>query len=143
MSNENGKKLYKWKQDEYYEQKQDQDMDMGIYAERAEMLINRQYQYNDDGTMKDAKRTTKQSGYMYELTKALKELDVCLSSEASPNDYYDTVYGNLISAFREATVACENYLMNRNPWTAEGKARKEMVKDLYAQRECQVKCVSF
>ncbi len=133
MSNENGNQLYQWNRDEYYDQKQYQDQDMGIYAEHAEMLVNRQYQYKDDGSMKNAKRTTKQSGYMYEVTKALKELDGCLSAEASPNDYYNTVYGDLMKAYRNATMACENYLMNRNPWTAEGKARKEIVKDLYAQ----------
>ena len=35
--------------------------------------------------------------------------------------------------FREICLACEKYIRHRNPWTDEGKARKQMVQDIYEQ----------
>ncbi len=136
MQNKNENQLYQWKQKESTEQKKDQAIP--TYTERADMLVKGQYQYNDDGSMKNAKRTTKKSGYMHEVVEAVKSLDVCLSREASGSQYHETVYEDVINAYRNATIACENYLLNRNPWTAEGKARKEMVKDLYTQIQLEL-----
>jgi len=131
MGKGNEEELYKWKQEESV--KQEKEKETVTYTERADMLVKGQYQYSDDGSMKDAKRTTKKSGYMYDVTEAIKQLDITMSIEASPEEYRETVYKNVVKAYKNAAQACENYLLNRNPWTAEGKARKKMVQDLYVQ----------
>ncbi len=35
--------------------------------------------------------------------------------------------------FRQICLSCEKYLRHRNPWTDEGKARKQMVQDIFEQ----------
>ncbi|MCR4749057.1 MAG: hypothetical protein K5877_04535 [Lachnospiraceae bacterium] len=132
MGKGNDEQLYQWKQEQIQGQVYQQEQDAQSYSQRAEKLLKGNYQYSDDGALKDAKRTTKKSGYMNKVIESVKALDECMSREI-PTLLLKSGMEEILSACKRALKACEKYLLNRNPWTAEGKARKQMVQDFYAQ----------
>ncbi len=56
----------------------------------------------------------------------LKTLDDLLKKDVDLKDVKD-----IQDNFADIILACEFYLKNRNPWSDEGKARKQMVQDFY------------
>ena len=98
------------------------------FRDRGRMLSNAEYTYLSDGEQVGAKRT-KQSKYMKPVTDALGALDALLSEDHVNLDKAK----DISEAFLNVCMACETYIKNRNPWTDEGKARKQMVQDFYEQ----------
>ena len=98
-------------------------------SKRQSLIRDGKYSFFDSkGNAHDAKRTTPSSKYMKPVLQSLKAIDDRL---ALPCDVAEAE--NIRNSFLDACIACENYLDNRNPWTDEGKARKQMVRDFYAQ----------
>ncbi len=102
---------------------------ISVFSERQNLIRTGKYRFLDSsGKIHNASRTTPSSKYMKPILDALKEIDINLSRRFDPmmeNEVHDS--------FLTAIRACEKYLDNRNPWTSEGKARKQMVQDFYAQ----------
>ena len=102
---------------------------MEIYAGKQDLLRTGKYSYFDSkGHSYDASRTTPSSKYMKPVLDSLKAIDDMLSEKCDPINADE-----MQKLYLDACAACENYLDNRNPWSAEGKARKRMVMDFYAQ----------
>lgn len=102
---------------------------IGVFSQKQNLIRTGKYRFIDSsGNSHDAKRTTPSSKYMKPVLNALKTIDEKLSRRYDPFQEED-----IHLSFLDAIQACENYLDNRNPWTAEGKARRQMVQDFYAQ----------
>ena len=102
---------------------------IGVFSQKQNLIRTGKYRFIDSsGNAHDAKRTTPSSKYMKPVLNALKTIDEKLSRRYDPFQEED-----IHLSFLDAIQACENYLDNRNPWTAEGKARRQMVQDFYAQ----------
>ena len=100
-----------------------------VFREKQNLVRNGRYRYLDSkGRAHDAARLTPSSKYMAPVLDKLKEVDNKLSGQFDPG-----AIEAVRKSFIDAIIACENYLDNRNPWTDEGKARKRMVRDFYAQ----------
>ena len=100
-----------------------------IFSNKQSLLSSGKYIFFDKkGKRYNATRTTPSSKYMQPVIDRLKDIDEKLKEHINPNDSEE-----IQKSFQKACVACENYIDNRNPWTAEGKARLNMVKDFYAQ----------
>ena len=102
---------------------------ISILAGKHSLLSSGRYKYFDKkGREHNASRRTPSSKYMRPIVASLETIDNLLSRPFSFNDE-----AAIQKSFFDAIKACENYLDNRNPWTAEGIARKQMVRDFYAQ----------
>jgi len=100
-----------------------------VFREKQNLVRNGRYRYLDSkGRPHDAERLTPSSKYMKPVLDALNIVDTKLNGRFDP-----TALEDVRKSFIDAIIACENYIDNRNPWTAEGKARLRMVKDFYAQ----------
>ena len=102
---------------------------IGIFAGRQSLIMNGRYRYLDkSGREHDAARTTPSSKYMKPVLTSLKAVDDLLAKPLG-----EATMDQVRNGFLKAILACENYLDNRSPWSREGKARKQMVRDFYAQ----------
>ena len=110
---------------------------VSVFSMKHSLISEGKYTFLDkDGTFKKAKRTTPSSKYMQPILDKLKDLDTLLEGK------FDSKDQNAIhKCFRDTILACENYIANRNPWTAEGKARLAMVKDF--QKQIQTESIQF
>ena len=95
-----------------------------VFREKQNLVRNGRYRYLDSkGRPHDAERLTPSSKYMKPVLDALNIVDTKLDGRFDP-----TALEDVRKSFLDAIIACENYIDNRNPWTAEGKARLRMVK---------------
>ena len=110
---------------------------VSVFSMKHSLISEGKYTFlAKDGTFKKAKRTTPSSKYMQPILDKLKDLDTLLEGK------FDSKDQNAIhKCFRDTILACENYIANRNPWTAEGKARLAMVKDF--QKQIQTESIQF
>ncbi|MCR5452628.1 MAG: hypothetical protein K6F00_08390 [Lachnospiraceae bacterium] len=99
-----------------------------------QQLLNQgDYTYKASGRDKNATKT-RHSNLMTNILNSMQELDGLLSKkiESEPKALEET--GNKIQeAMLTICKNCEIYLEKRNPWSAEGKARKQMVEYFYKE----------
>ena len=100
------------------------------FMNRGKMLESGEYYYKDGAKRKKATRQVKANSSMRKVVDGLKKLDTLLDSEIELDEESRKT---MREAFLTVCLACETYLNRKNPWTAEGKARKQMVKDFYDQ----------
>ncbi|MBR4668480.1 MAG: hypothetical protein IKO76_06980 [Butyrivibrio sp.] len=98
------------------------------FTNRGEMLEKGEYLYKDGSKSKKAKRQVRDKSSMKNVVDTLKVLDNILSLELDLKEE-----DRLRDAFLDVCLACETYINKKNPYTAEGKARKQMVQDFYDQ----------
>lgn len=131
MSKEQNETLYKWSDQTINTQKsveEQREQNALKFRNRGKMISEGAYTFLSDGEQIEAKRK-KQSKFMKPVTDSLKALDELLTNEKVDIDNSEEIS----NAFLNVCQTCETYLRNRNPWTAEGKARKAMVQDFYNQ----------
>ncbi len=98
------------------------------FTNRGLMLESGEYFYKDGNKTKKAKRKVKDKSSMKAVVDSLKALDTLLALKLDLKKK-----DKIRNAFLEVCHACETYVNKKNPYTAEGKARKQMVKDFYDQ----------
>ncbi len=100
------------------------------FSGKQQLIRDGQYTYFDEkGKAKKARRNSPSKKFMLPILDNLSRLDTLLAGNFSSNGEKP-----IQDCFHEIILACENYLENRkNPWTREGKARKQMIEDLYEQ----------
>jgi hypothetical protein len=102
---------------------------LSMFAGKQSLIRDGLYTYLDrSGHAQRAKRTTPSKKYMLPILDGLRNLDTLLDAPFNINDEKP-----IQDCFHSIIVACEHYLENRNPWTREGKARKQMIQDFYEQ----------
>ena len=102
---------------------------LSVFSGKQRLIREANYTFLDkNGARKRGTRTSPSFFYMRPLLNNLRSLDQMLERTINLEDAE-----SIQSKFRDVCISCENYLENRNPWTAEGKARKQMVKDFYAE----------
>ena len=102
---------------------------LSVFSKKESLIRDAEYTFIDkNNEVQKGTRTKPSPKYMKPILDGLRDLDLMLDSAA-----------NLQTAeviqrkFQEVCLACEKYLRNRNPWSDEGKARKQMVQDFYDQ----------
>ena len=109
----------------------------GIFSQKQSLIREGKYTFlGSDGTFRKAKRTAPSGKYMKPILDHLKDLDDLLSKKFDAKDE-----AAIQKCFRDTILSCENYIENRNPWTSEGKARLQMVKDF--QKQIRTESVQF
>ncbi len=73
-------------------------------------------------------RNTPSKKYMAPILDNLSRLDNYFAEKFDPAKEEE-----IQDCFKDTILSCENYIANRNPWTSEGKARLQMVKDFKEQ----------
>ncbi len=102
---------------------------LAMFAGKQSFIRDGLYTYLDSsGTAKKARRNKPSKKYMLPILDGLRRLDTMLDAPFNLNDEKP-----IQDCFHGIIVACEHYLENRNPWTREGKARKQMIQDFYEQ----------
>ena len=100
-----------------------------VFSRKESLLREGRYTFlSKKGEFVQGTRSTPSKKYMKPILDNLKRLDGLLSGQFDAKDA-DTIH----NCFRDTIISCENYISNRNPWTTEGKARLQMVKDFQAQ----------
>ncbi len=100
-----------------------------VFSRKESLLRGGRYTFlSKKGEFVQGTRSTPSKKYMKPILDNLKRLDGLLSGRFDAKDA-DTIH----NCFRDTIISCENYISNRNPWTTEGKARLQMVKDFQAQ----------
>ena len=100
-----------------------------VFSRKESLLREGRYTFlSKKGEFVQGTRSTPSKKYMKPILDNLKRLDGLLSGQFDAKDA-DTIH----DCFRDTIISCENYISNRNPWTTEGKARLQMVKDFQAQ----------
>ena len=100
-----------------------------VFSRKESLLRGGKYTFlSKKGEFVQGTRSTPSKKYMKPILDNLKRLDGLLSGQFDAKDT-DTIH----NCFRDTIISCENYISNRNPWTTEGKARLQMVKDFQAQ----------
>lgn len=100
-----------------------------VFSRKESLLRGGRYTFlSKKGEFVQGTRSTPSKKYMKPILDNLKRLDGLLSGQFDAKDT-DTIH----NCFRDTIISCENYISNRNPWTTEGKARLQMVKDFQAQ----------
>lgn len=97
---------------------------------KAQMLMDKNYSFKDGKKIVKGKFKTYKNGLMGDVTSTLKKLENLLETPVSLSK--ESVE-KMEKAFLDVCNACRKYIKNRNPWTSEGKARKQMVEDFYEQ----------
>ena len=102
---------------------------MAVFSEKQSLIRSGNYSFlSKKGVMTKGTRSTPSKKYMKPILDNLQKIDDLLKEQ------FDSKKKSVIDdLFREAIVSCETYIDNRNPWTSEGKARLQMVKDFHAQ----------
>ena len=100
------------------------------FVNRGKMLEDGEYTYKDGSKNKKATRQVREGSSMQAVVNSLKHLDELLNSEIQ---FDEKSRESMRDAFLKVCSACETYILKKNPWTAEGKARKQMVKDFFEQ----------
>ncbi len=102
---------------------------IALFAGKQELIRDGLYTYIDsEGKSQKAKRNKPSKKYMLPILNNLQKLDTLLAGTTQR-----VQWNEVQDCFQDICLACENYLRNRNPWTREGKARKQMISDFYEQ----------
>ena len=109
---------------------------VSVFAMKRSLISEGKYTFLSGGTFKKAKRTAPSGKYMQPILDNLAKLDRLFEKEFDVKDQ-EAIH----NGFRDAILSCEKYISNRNPWTAEGKARLQMVKDF--QKQLQAESIQF
>lgn len=109
---------------------------VSVFAMKRSLISEGKYTFLSGGTFKKAKRTAPSGKYMQPILDNLEKLDRLFEKEFDVKDQ-EAIH----NGFRDAILSCEKYISNRNPWTAEGKARLQMVKDF--QKQLQTESIQF
>ena len=109
---------------------------VSVFAMKRSLISEGKYTFLSGGTFKKAKRTAPSGKYMQPILDNLDKLDRLFEKEFDVKDQ-EAIH----NGFRDAILSCEKYISNRNPWTAEGKARLQMVKDF--QKQLQTESIQF
>ena len=106
---------------------------ISIFSGKEDFIRNARYTFiGKNNEKKHGTRTKPSKTYMLPLLDSLKELDKELEEKVNADD------GDKIEAlFKKVCLSCEKYLDNHNPWSHEGKARKQMVQDIYDQAKIE------
>ncbi len=100
---------------------------ISVFSGKQSLIRDGLYTYLDyHGNTRKAKRNSPSKKYMLPILDNLRRLDVLLGQNFDPLQR-----DNIEKCFHDICLSCENYLENRNPWTSEGKARKQMIRDFY------------
>ncbi|MBO6215878.1 MAG: hypothetical protein J6N76_10205, partial [Lachnospiraceae bacterium] len=112
---------------------QDQEMKFSDMTEQMLQIESKSYTFFDGKTEKVAARETKANSTMSRVMDTLKDMNDFLSGnitieELKEEKTAETAQGK----FLEVCKACRTYLRShrKRPWTAEGRARRQMVEDL-------------
>lgn len=104
-----------------------------IFSQKQSLVRMANYTfYSKDGTAHKGSRNKPSKKYMKPILDNLKHIDELLNMQYDPKNI-DKDKDEIEKMFRKTILACEDYVANRNPWTSEGKARLQMVKDFQAQ----------
>ena len=104
-----------------------------IFSQKQSLVRMANYTfYSKDGTAHKGSRNKPSKKYMKPILDNLKRIDELLNMQYDPKNI-DKDKDEIEKMFRKTILACEDYVANRNPWTSEGKARLQMVKDFQAQ----------
>ena len=109
---------------------------VSVFSMKRSLISEGKYTFLSGGTFKKAKRTAPSGKYMQPILDNLAKLDRLFEKEFDVKDQ-EAIH----NGFRDAILSCEKYISNRNPWTAEGKARLQMVKDF--QKQLQTESIQF
>ena len=109
---------------------------VSVFAMKRSLISEGKYTFLSGGTFKKAKRTAPSGKYMQPILDNLDKLDRLFEKEFDVKDQ-EAIH----NGFRDAILSCEKYISNRNPWTAEGKARLQMIKDF--QKQLQTESIQF
>ena len=102
---------------------------MDVFFRKQSLIRSGNYTFlAKKGVMMKGTRSTPSKKYMKPILDNLESLDNLF------NEKFDIAKKDVIQdLFLKTIIACENYIENRDPWTAEGKARLQMIKDFRAQ----------
>ena len=120
---------------------QDQEKDMSfssmvqLYSSQIEQ---KNYSYKDGSSTKKASRVVRPNSSMSKVIGGLQSINSLLDSSMGQVDFKDEQ--SILAAqkpFLDLCAACRTYLKNhrKKPWTAEGRARRQMVEDILRQAE--------
>ena len=106
-----------------------------LYSAQIEQ---KKYTFKDGKSSKKASREIRPNSSMSKVIASLQSLNSLLDSSMEQVDLKDEQA--ILAAqkpFLDVCAACRTYLKNhrKKPWTAEGKARRQMVEDLLKQAE--------
>ncbi|MBO6214900.1 MAG: hypothetical protein J6N76_05115 [Lachnospiraceae bacterium] len=96
----------------------------------------RAYTYMDGDTEKVATRQTRTNSSMSHILDALQDINITLSNGVTAEDLANEEKAKEAQGkFLTVCQACRTYLRRhkKQPWTAEGRARRQMVEDLLEQ----------
>ena len=94
------------------------------------------YTFMDGKTEKVAQRETRANSSMSHVLDGLKLLNIALKEPVTPEDLKNEEKLKAAQgSFLTVCQACRTYLRRhkKNPWTAEGRARRQMIEDLLEQ----------
>ena len=94
------------------------------------------YTYMDGDTEKVATRQTRTNSSMSHILDALQDINITLSNGVTAEDLVNEEKAKEAQGkFLTVCQACRTYLRRhkKQPWTAEGRARRQMVEDLLEQ----------
>ncbi len=98
------------------------------FVNRGKLLSSGDYLYKSGKKSKKGSRKVKEKSSMKAVVDSLSALDDFLEENI------DLGKAKLLqNAFLDVCKSCEEYINKKNPYTAEGKARKQMVEDFYKQ----------
>ena len=104
---------------------------ISVFSGKEELIRNAKYTYiTTEGDRKVEKQgsRTPSKRRMKPILDHLGNLDKLLDNA------FDLEKAEEIqNEFREICIVCEKYIRHRNPWTDEGKARLQMVQDIFEQ----------
>ncbi len=106
-----------------------------LYSSQIEQ---KNYSYKDGSSTKKATREIRPNSSMSKVISGLQSLNSLLDSSMGQVDFKDEQ--SILAAqkpFLDVCAACRTYLKNhrKKPWTAEGRARRQMVEDILRQAE--------
>ncbi len=103
---------------------------LSAFSKKQSLIRSAKYTFlTSKGEKVKGKRSVPSQKYMKPVLDNLKKLDGLLSKKIDLAQKEEIQNG-----FKDVIIACEKYLENRkNPWTSEGKARKQMVQDFYTE----------
>lgn len=104
---------------------------MDVFSRKQSLVRSGNYTFlSKKGVMMKGTRSTPSKKYMKPILDNLESLDKLFLEK------FDIEKKDIIQdLFRKTIIACETYIENRNPWTSEGKARLQMVKDFHDQMQ--------
>ncbi len=100
-----------------------------VFSKKQSLLRTGKYCFlSKKGEVLKGTRNTPSKKYMAPILDNLSRLDNYFAEKFDPAKEEE-----IQDCFKDTILSCENYIANRNPWTSEGKARLQMVKDFKEQ----------